>query len=58
MALAKRIMGFLMLGGMGYLAYIKIGQNIGHSEYAGFFIFFIIVLFIGLFLAIRKILTY
>lgn len=58
MVIAKRIMGVLLLGGMTYLGYIKLKENSGTTEYAGFYVFFLVVILFLIFLAIRKILTY
>lgn len=55
---AKRILGVLLLGAMGYLAYIKIDQNMGNSDYAGFFLFLLVVAVFIVVLVVRKILTY
>jgi uncharacterized membrane protein len=56
--IVKRIIGIIVLIVMGYVAYIKINQNVGDSDYAAFYLFLIVVVLFLFFLAIKKILTY
>ena len=56
--MVKRILGVIFLGLFAYMGYLKIGQSTGDTAYAGFFTFFIVVVLVGLYVVIRKILTY
>lgn len=56
--MAKRIIGILALGGMSYMGYVKIDENMGNSDYFGLTIFLLVVVLFLVILAIRKIITY
>jgi Ca2+/Na+ antiporter len=56
--LAKRILGVLMILAMSYVAYVKIDQELGNSEYAGFLVFLLLIALFLVFLAVRKIMIY
>jgi hypothetical protein len=58
MVMAKRILGVLLLGGMAYLGYYKLRQNLGNPDHAGVYLFFMGIVLFLIILAVRKILTY
>ncbi|MCB0649840.1 MAG: hypothetical protein KDC85_01040 [Saprospiraceae bacterium] len=56
--IAKRILGMILLAGMGYMGYLKLEDTLYNlHDDAPFFLFIILLLALGVFFAVRRILT-
>lgn len=56
--IAKRVMGFIMLVGMGYMGYTKLEDSMYQMHDGGLILFLVLLVVIFLVFAVRKIILH
>lgn len=56
--IAKRVMGFIMLVGMGYMGYTKLEDSMYQMNDGGLILFLVLLVVIFLVFAVRKIILH